>query len=286
MAQTSSPRGAAPLLRVSVLVIGDEILSGFVQDTNSGWLAGRLQVLGIPLERIVTLPDDVGAIDEALRTELGRVRPRLVLTSGGIGSTPDDLTMEGVAGHLGVDLVVDARIDGRITRALAWAEEEGGSVSPAQEAAMRRMARVPHGAYLLAGPDAIAPGVAVDVDGGCAAPGGATIVVLPGVPSLLRQIMRDRIEPQLLAGRGKPQHVAEVTHGYPESVLTPILDELVAAFPDVHVGSYPGRECVIRLKGRQDRVVAAMARVEAALAALEGDPGATALRSAWGGFGD
>lgn len=281
MVDARSPDGTGPALRVSILVIGDEILGGFVQDTNSGWLAGRLHALGVPLDRVITLPDDLEAIDEALATELGRSRPRLVLTSGGIGSTPDDLTMEGVARHLGTELVIEPRIDARITQALRWTVEQGGTVSAAHEASMRRMARVPRGAHLLSGADAIAPGVAVDLDGGCGDPAGATIVILPGIPALLQQIVRERVEPQLLAGRGDPQHVAELTHGYPESTLTPLLQELVEEFPDVHVGSYPGPECVIRLVGPPGQVDAVLARVRAELEALDADPGARALRSAW-----
>ena len=88
-------------LRASIVVIGDEILGGFVHDTNSHWLAGQLQTHGIPLDRVQTVPDTMAAIDEGLRMELGRSRPRLILTSGGIGSTPDDLTMEAVAATLG-----------------------------------------------------------------------------------------------------------------------------------------------------------------------------------------
>jgi nicotinamide-nucleotide amidase len=270
-----------PRLRTSIIVIGDEILGGFVADTNSGWLAGRLQALGVPLDRVVTVPDEIEAIDEALATELARARPRLLLTSGGIGSTPDDLTMEAVARHLALELVVEPEIDHRITRALEWTARHGGAVTPAHEASMRKMARVPEGAYLLAGAQGVAPGVAVDVDGSCDAAGGATIVILPGIPSELERIMQASIEPTLLAGRGEPQHVAEVTHPYPESTLNPVFDRLVADFPDVHLGSYPGRECTVRLKGREDRVEAAMAIVRAALAELADDPGASGLAAGW-----
>jgi molybdenum cofactor synthesis domain-containing protein len=268
-------------LRCSIVVIGDEILGGFVQDTNSGWLAGRLQVVGVPLDRVWTVPDDHEAIAEALRTELARGRPRLVLTSGGIGSTPDDVTMEAVAAHLGRGLVVEPDIDHRITRALEWTAGRGGAVTAEHEAAMRRMARVPDGAYLLGGARGIAPGVAVDVDGGCDVEGGATIVVLPGIPGELQRITAESIEPQLLAGRGIPDHVAELTHPYPESTLSPVFARLVAEYPDVHLGSYPGAECIVRLKGQRDRVEAAMALVRAELDALAADPGAEGLRASW-----
>jgi len=268
-------------LRVSVIVIGDEILGGFVADTNSGWLAGRLQTIGVPLDRVITVPDEHHAINEALGTELGRSRPRLVITSGGIGSTPDDLTLESVARHLGVGLRTEAAIDERITAALAWTAQQGVSVTEGHATSMRKMARVPEDAYLLTGNEGLVPGIAVDVDGGVQACAGATIVVLPGVPGELRRIMTEGVEPDLLAGRGEPQHVAEVTHGYPESTLNPVLDRLVAQYPDVHVGSYPGVPCVIRLKGDKARVEAGMELVTDYLEWLAADSGSATLRAGW-----
>lgn len=272
-------------LRVSVLVIGDEILGGFVADTNSGWLARRLQALGVPLDRIVTVPDDFGAIHEALQVELARPRPRLVLTSGGIGSTPDDVTHEAVARSLGLDLQIHPDIDQQITAVVERTAAAGITISAEHARSMRKMARIPEGAYLLSDPEdettALAPGVAVDVEGGIAAPDGATLVVLPGIPSELRRITVDCIEPTLLAGRGRPDHVVERTHSYPESTLSPELDRLTEQFPDVHVGSYPGRQCIVRLKGPKDRVEAADALLAAYLEHLGADPASARLRSIW-----
>ncbi len=272
---------AAARLRVSIVVIGDEILGGFVQDTNSGWMAGRLQSVGVPLDRVVTVPDTLAAIDEALATELARERPRLVVTSGGIGSTPDDLTFEAVARHLGTSLRTEPLIDDRITASLERTRSRGIRVSEGHAASMRKMARVPAPAHLLSGGSGLIPGVAVDVDGGCGEAAGATIVVLPGVPAELRRIFDEGVAPALLAGRGDPQHVAEVTHPYPESTLNPIFDRIVVEYPDVHLGSYPGRECIVRLKGAEPRVRQAMALVAAYLADLAADPASARLSTAW-----
>ncbi len=267
-------------VRASLLIIGDEILGGFVQDTNSGWLAGRLQDLGVPLDWVHTLPDTLEAIAEALTTELGRARPRLIMTSGGIGSTPDDLTMEGVARTLGRGLAVEPHIDERITRALEWTAGRGITVTEAHERAMRKMALVPEGAYLLPGASGLLPGVAVDVDGGLGE-GGATIVIFPGVPAELRRIMSEGVEPSLLAGRGAPQHVVEVHHPFPESMLAATLDEIVAEHPEVHLGSYPGEDVTIRLKGPRAAVEAAAEVVRAVVAELETEPGAARLAAEW-----
>lgn len=267
------------MLRCSIVVIGDEILGGFVQDTNSGWLATRLAALGVPLDRVVTVPDELDAIGEALGGELARRRPRVVLTSGGIGSTPDDLTLEAVARHLGVTLHVEPSIDARITRVVDEAERHGAPISPDHARSLRKMARIPAGGYLLA--TGVAPGVAVDVDGGATTQGGATVVVLPGVPGELRRIMAEGVEPALLAGRGEPLHVVELHHSYPESTLNPVLDLIVERFGDVHLGSYPGATCVVRLKGAKARTEEAAGLVRAFLDDLDRDASAVATRERW-----
>lgn len=266
-------------LRASIVVIGDEILDGHTIDTNSGWLAGRLSELGVPLDRIVTVPDDPAAIGESLDAELGRQRPRLVLSSGGIGSTPDDLTIEAVASYLGVGVAHHPQLDTHITR---WAEQsraEGIPLSDAQEVALRKMARVPDGAYLLGGGEGVLPGIALDLAGGLAA-GGATIVILPGVPSEFRRIFADGVT-GLLRGLGEPEHFAELTHPYPESALTPLLDQLVGEFPELRVGSYPGRECLIRIKGPPEPVERAMRRIRDELDAMARAEGAGRLSQRW-----
>lgn len=267
-------------LRASIVVVGDEILGGFVGDTNSGWLAQRLRVHGVPLDRIVTVPDTVPDVEEALRTELARARPRLVVTSGGIGSTPDDLTLAAVATTLGRGLHLHPVIDAAIDDAVARAAARGRAVTAEHAASMRKMARVPEGSTLLPGAEGgVAPGVAVDVGGGAGAGGGATVVVLPGVPSEFRRIVSAGVEPALLAGRGRPEHVVEVRHTHPESALNPVLELLVAEARGVHVGSYPGPEVVVRLQGPEGPTEAAAAAVRAFLADLERtDPPAPATR--------
>lgn len=265
--------------RASILVIGDEILDGHTRDTNSGWLAGVLSELGVWLDRIITVPDDAEAIAEALRTELGRGRPRLLVSSGGIGSTPDDLTMDAMAAFLGVGVTTHPELESEI---VGWAERarlDGVQITAPQEAAMRRMARVPEGSYLLAKTEGMLPGVGIDLDGGVAG-GGATIVILPGVPAEFRRIVDRSLRP-MLAGLGDPPYVEEVYHPYPESALTPLLVRLVADFPDLHVGSYPGGECVVRLKGPRDQVEAAAERVRAEVATLEAAEGARRMRERW-----
>lgn len=268
------------MLEASIVVIGDEILGGFVPDTNSGWIARRLQHHGVPLTRVHTVPDSFAAIDEALQRELTRSRPRVVFTSGGVGSTPDDVTYEALARSLGRDLVVEPTIAGRIERALEWTSSQGLEVTDELAWHMMRMARVPEGATLLNEHRGWAPGIRVDVDGGADAD-GVSIVVLPGVPSQLRGIVRDAVEPQLLADRNEQLAVVEVTHGFPESVLNLCFARLLEDWPAVKLGSYPGVPMLVRLTGPEPDVQGARADVEAFVDQLESSPAGARLAEAW-----
>ncbi len=268
-------------LAASVVVIGDEILGGFVQDTNSGWLASRLQAHGIPLTRIVTVPDDGADIDDALQTELARARPRLVVTTGGIGSTLDDLTYEAIAASLARPLVVAPEIADRIEGAVRWTRQLGLEVDDDFVDHMMRMARIPGGSRLLRRSGGWAPGVRLDVDGGMEDQDGATILILPGVPAELRSIVTGVVEPDILAGRGQPQTVSELVHDFPESVLNACFARLAERYPSVKIGSYPGVPMRVRLRGHTQQVVSAYAELESYVRALEADPGGARLREAW-----
>src|SRR5215510_2599015 len=99
-------------LSAGIIVIGNEILSGKVTDTNAPFLTRELRALGVDLKRILTIPDDLDEIAAAVR----EFRPRfdVVFTSGGVGPTHDDVTMEGIARGLGRPLIRHQVIEGRL----------------------------------------------------------------------------------------------------------------------------------------------------------------------------
>lgn len=261
-----------------MVVIGDEILGGYVTEANATWFARRLREHGVPLSRVHVVPDEFDAIDEALRAELRRGGPRLVVTSGGIGSTPDDITYEAVAATLGRELVEDPIIGARIEGSLAWTAEQGLEVDEVFTWHLMRMARIPAGSRLLGAPG-WSPGVAVDLDGGCEA-GGTTVVVLPGVPGQFRSLVEHALEPQLLAGRGDVPTVAEVTHHLPESALNRTFAALLERF-EVKLGSYPGDPMIVRLTGERTQVEAAEAFVRGAVDEIADSPAGVKLAAAW-----
>jgi molybdenum cofactor synthesis domain-containing protein len=195
-----------------ILVIGNEILSGKVTDSNSPYLARELRGLGVDLERILTIPDDVDAIAREVRA-MSKAYDFL-FTSGGIGPTHDDLTMDGIARAFGRPVVLNESIAERIGRAQG---------KPAN-AVQLKMARVPEGSVLLDAGDLWFPLVVVE-----------NVYVLPGVPELLRkkfESVRERF-------RGVPFLLKRVFVKRRESDIAEALDALLVDFPDLLLGSYP-----------------------------------------------
>jgi FAD synthetase len=195
-----------------IIVIGNEVLSGKVTDTNSPYLCRELRALGVDVERILTIPDVVEVIASEVRAMSDAYD--FVFTSGGIGPTHDDLTMEGVARAFGRELALSPSIAGRIERAQARAPNES----------QLKMAMIPAGASLVDAGDLWFPVVIVD-----------NVYVLPGVPELLMKkfaSVRDRF-------RGEPFLLKNVYVKRRESEIAASLNELLAEFPELLLGSYP-----------------------------------------------
>jgi nicotinamide-nucleotide amidase len=168
--------------RAGIVVTGTEVLAGRVQDRNGPWLADRLLEMGIDLAHITICgdrPEDM----EAQLAFLAREGVDLIVTSGGLGPTADDLTTEVVARFTGREMVLDRELEGRIAAIVAPLTRRWRNVDPeAMAAGTRKQAIVPVGAAVIE-PAGTAPGVVVPpVDGR----GGPTVVVLPGPPRELQ----------------------------------------------------------------------------------------------------
>ncbi|HEY5659045.1 MAG TPA: molybdopterin-binding protein [Myxococcota bacterium] len=195
-----------------ILVIGNEILSGKVVDTNSPYLCRELRALGVDVERIFTIPDVVDVVAENVK--LMSQSYDYVLTSGGIGPTHDDLTVEGVAAAFGRPLELSTDIEARIRRAT------GRTPNRSQ----LKMAHIPAGATLIDSGDLWFPLVVVE-----------NVYIFPGIPELLRkkfESVRDRF-------RGVPFVLKRVYVTLMESSIAEQLDALLHEFPELLLGSYP-----------------------------------------------
>jgi molybdenum cofactor synthesis domain-containing protein len=195
-----------------IIVIGNEVLSGKVTDVNSPYLCRELRALGVDVERILTIPDVIDVIATEVRAMSDAYD--FVFTSGGIGPTHDDLTMDGIAQAFGRELTLSSSIAGRIERAQG---------RPANESQLK-MAMIPAGASLVDAEDLWFPVVIVE-----------NVYVLPGVPELLMKkftSVRERF-------RGEPFLLKNVYVKRRESEIAASLNELLAEFPKLLLGSYP-----------------------------------------------
>lgn len=163
--------------RAGIVVTGTEVLTGRVADRNGPWIADRLLELGVELAHITICGDREADIEAQLRF-LAAESVDLIVTSGGLGPTADDMTVATVARFCERDLVLDAELEAKIAAILKklMARIEGGDFE-AVRAANRKQAMVPAGALVM-DPVGTAPGVVV--------PGKPTVVVLPGPPRELQ----------------------------------------------------------------------------------------------------
>lgn len=197
----------------AALVIGNELLSGKIQESNLIELARMLRALGVRLIRAVFVPDDIDVIARAVR-ELS-ASADVLFTSGGVGPTHDDVTVEAVARAFDVRAVIEP------TLAALLREVYGERCSEAH----LRMALVPEGAELVSSADVRWP-----------TPLMKNVYVLPGVPEIFRMRL-DAVRQHLQGPRPFVSRAVFLNLDEPE--LTPTLNQVVAAHPDVEIGSYP-----------------------------------------------
>ncbi len=195
-----------------VVIIGNEILSGKVVDLNSPYLCRELRALGVEVERIVTIPDDIDVI--ACEVRAMSAAYDFVFTSGGVGPTHDDLTMDGVAKAFDLPIQVYDSIVERIERAQGQAANES----------LLKMAALPAGAALIDAGDLWFPLVVV-----------GNVYVFPGIPELLRRKF-DSIRERF---RGVPFALRRVYVRLRESDIAAELHALLGEYPQLLLGSYP-----------------------------------------------
>lgn len=196
----------------AALVIGNEILSGKVVDTNAAFLCAELRALGVELKRIVVIPDELDAIAESIRD----LSPRfdLLFTSGGVGPTHDDITIEGIALGLGRSVIRHAVLEAKIR------ELSGSKINQAR----LKMSEVPEGAELIYGDDLTFPCVKVD-----------NIYILPGIPELFR----NKFEALKSRFAASPYFLRVIYTNEVESSIAEHLNATMAQFPQLLLGSYP-----------------------------------------------
>ncbi|GAB6148352.1 nicotinamide mononucleotide deamidase-related protein [Stetteria hydrogenophila] len=215
----------ADRLAAWIISVGNELLIGRVVNTNASYLARRLTFLGFNVDRIITVPDKVEDIVEELRRGLGRAR--LIITTGGLGPTMDDLTLEGIARAVNRPLQVNEEAYRQVKE---FYERRGLPMTRERV----KMAMLPEGAIPLRNPVGAAPGVFLEVD-------GRVIVALPGVPREMEAIFEGEVVPRIkrLAPKLAVVECGVVVRGVPESSLAPLLGELARRNPSAYIKSHP-----------------------------------------------
>jgi nicotinamide-nucleotide amidase len=213
--------------RAGIVVTGTEVLTGRVQDRNGPWIADRLLELGVELAHITICGDRPADIEAQLRF-MADQGVDLIVTSGGLGPTADDMTVEVVARFCGRELVLDAELENTIANILKklMAHFNPGDFD-AVRAANRKQAMIPAGSQVI-DPVGTAPGVVV--------PGKPTVVVLPGPPRELQPMWHKAVQTsaaqEALAGRTIYRQETIRMFGLPESGLAETLRGAEQSIPD------------------------------------------------------
>lgn len=216
---------------VELFIIGNEILIGDIQDTNTHWLCKEINGLGGHVARVTVLRDVTEIIADEVRAGLFR-GAQVIITSGGLGPTADDLTLDAVARGIGLEV----RLHDQALRMVRERYDElagqgvlaQGGLNPARE----KMAWLPAGAVPLHNPVGTAPGVLLRT-------GKAAIVSLPGVPSELKGIFATSLQPFLHETfRGGVAVMRTITvQSNDESVMEPVLSRVVNDHPKIYIKS-------------------------------------------------
>jgi nicotinamide-nucleotide amidase len=207
-------------MMIEILCVGNELLSGITLNTNAHWLACQIAAAGGTVTRVTVVRDDLGEISTAVKESLARIPDILVMT-GGLGATYDDLTLEGVALALSKKIILDNRAVEMIRKSYAFRKLD-------YELTRERlkMAKIPEGSALIQNLIGSAPAVFMQ-------DGGTRIFCLQGVPPEMKAIFEKHVLPLVkeVVGRFVAQEVNYNVRGVTEAMIAPALLRIVGSHP-------------------------------------------------------
>ncbi len=206
-------------MEVALLTIGDELLAGDTANTNATWLAERLTERGVTVTRILTIPDKRALIAERVREYSDDFDA--VIVTGGIGGTPDDVTLDAVADAFDRELVVNKQARAAVEQRLADIED----AVPDLDLDVDAEATIPEGARPMLNPEGLAPGCVVE-----------NVYVFPGIPRELKAMFDTVVEE--FVGDAVSHFLYTIE---PEANIVPMLEAVAEEF-EVSVGCYPDRD--------------------------------------------
>jgi molybdenum cofactor synthesis domain-containing protein len=221
-------------MQAAIVTVGDELLAGDTENTNATWLCRELTERGVSVRRVLTVPDGVDTIADAVREYAAAFDA--VLVTGGLGGTPDDVTMDGVAAAFDRPLAVDDLAKADLERTLAAIADDYPDLSVDVEAE----ASIPEGARPLVNSAGLSPGCVVETE-------TTAVYVLPGIPGEMKPMFESVAEEFDGDVQSRTLYTDE-----PEAALIERLDDVRHRF-GVQVGCYPDRAVQHnRLKLRSD----------------------------------
>ena len=218
-------------MKVEVITVGGEILCGLIADSNFAYLSRELTAIGAEVCWHATVRDNVADLVEASRTALARAD--LVIVTGGLGSTPDDITRKAMARVLSKELVLNDRVLDHLKKRM---EQVGREFPPVMES----QALIPRGAAIFFNPVGSAPAFA-------ATSGNVRVWVLPGVPAELEAIAHAHLVPEVEGGLGDTRTASALlrTIGLPETVIAQKIGDLTASGCSI---SYLPKQCGVDVR--------------------------------------
>ncbi len=214
------------MFSIEILCVGNELLSGITLNTNAHWLAGQVANAGGTVNRITVVRDDLGAISSAVKESLQR-KPEILIVTGGLGATYDDMTLEGVARALGRKLVLDRRAVQMLKNSYARRQ-----LHYRINKVRLKMATIPKGSTPIENITGSAPSVAID----------NRIFCLPGVPGEMKTVFESHILPHIKEGVGifVAREINYSVRGVSEAMIAPALSKVVRANPDgIYLKTHP-----------------------------------------------
>jgi nicotinamide-nucleotide amidase len=222
--------------QMEIIGIGNELLIGKTLNTNAHWLAKRATTFGTKVKRITVVADDVNEIASVVCETLER-KPKLIITTGGLGPTFDDKTLEGIAKALNRKLEVNEKALKMVREKYETYYREGKMERVELTPARIKMATLPEGAQLLSNPVGTAPGAVMHLE-------GTFLIALPGVPAEMEAIFEESVAPLIRKEAGELTffETSIYANGIMESALAPLIDKTMHDNPRVYIKSHPKGE--------------------------------------------
>jgi len=220
---------------IEIICVGNELLIGKIANTNAQWLAKRITTMGLNVNRITVVSDNTDDISSVVKESIRR-KPKIIITTGGLGPTFDDKTLEGIAKALNQPLKVNPEAIKMIEEKYHQYLQEGRIEEKIELTPPRiKMATLPEKAQPLHNPVGTAPGVLIKHN-------ATTIIALPGVPSEMEAIFDESMQPMLrkMAGEAIFYETSITVDGVMESDMAPLIDKTMHDNPYIYIKSHPG----------------------------------------------